>query len=513
VSILFSNMENVMEILKWPRMNFRISCMIKRNKRYMLFETTGIILIAALAASNTVLYLSTSSLSSKIFAFGSDGGLTSESLAGVLYVHNKESENISVMNLATGAIVRNITLDVGSVQNMKLSEDQLTLYLITDTPSGSIYALNTTSNELTNHISAGFRTEHIATFNNTLYISDALGGRVIVLNSSGNVIDEIDIGPGPQYLEIRPDGHVLYVSRVGGSISVVDLEQHLSIKEIDSVVDSGRANRHLSFTNDGSMIFNLDSESNTLLVIDGYEHEIIKIIPVGNNPQYMALSSDERLAYVTNLDSDTLSLVDIQELEVVDEISVGNGPSGIALSPDGGDFVYVSSTRGDYVSVINSASGSIVGTFYAGGVGPDQIIVRKPLIDIIRTADIEHDNASSSSIVAQVFVEIADDPEESARGLMFREYLPWNSGMLFPFHDEQPRTFWMKNTFIPLDMIFIDRSSKIVDIRENVPPCTQDECPTYPSMEPAQFVLEVNAGFVQENGIMIGDQLGLPRSN
>ena len=64
----------------------------------------------------------------------------------------------------------------------------------------------------------------------------------------------------------------------------------------------------------------------------------------------------------------------------------------------------------------------------------------------------------------------------------------------------------MKNTLIPLDMIFVDSNSKIVDIIENVPPCERDECPTYPSKEPAQYVLEVNAGFIQDKGVKIGDQ-------
>jgi uncharacterized protein len=66
----------------------------------------------------------------------------------------------------------------------------------------------------------------------------------------------------------------------------------------------------------------------------------------------------------------------------------------------------------------------------------------------------------------------------------------------------------MKNTLISLDMIFVDSNLKIVDIKENVPPCAQgDECPLYPSKERAQYVLEVNAGFVQENGIKRGDRL------
>ena len=115
--------------------------------------------------------------------------------------------------------------------------------------------------------------------------------------------------------------------------------------------------------------------------------------------------------------------------------------------------------------------------------------------------------SNNSPLIARVFVEVPDDLEESMRGLMFRTHLPGNAGMLFAYYDEKPRTFWMKNTLIPLDMIFVDGSSKIIEIKENVPPCAQDECPNYPSKEPAQYILEVNAGFVQEKGIKVGDRL------
>ena len=473
----------------------------------MLIEAIGAVLIIGLSVIAVLMANSSNSLVAyysllpAIGAFGSDGGLTSDSFAGVMYVQNSNSSSISVIDLATNSILLNITLDE-MLQNIKLSEDQLTLYIMTtDGGSGSIFMFNTTSNELIKEIPTEASVQDVANFNGTLYMSDLIGGKVQVMNTNGTLIVEIDVGARPQFMEVRPDGQVLYVTRSGGPISVVDLEQNVMIKEIDS----GSMPHRLYFTSDGSKLFVVNAESDTLSVINSHRHEIMKDIPVGDNPQYVALNPDETLAYVTNMDSDTISLVDTQTFEIVDEIPVGNGPYGIAFSADGGDLFYVSNTRGNDVSIINTPSSNISDTIYAGGAGPNQIVARKPDIEIVRSED--NNNANSSSVIARVFVEVPDDSEESMRGLMFRIHLPWNAGMLFPYSNEEPRTFWMKNTLIPLDMIFVDSSSKIVEIKENVPPCEQEECPTYPSVEPAQYVLEVNAGFVQEKGVKVGDRL------
>src|ERR687896_1806206 len=457
-----------------------------------------IILVAVVVLiTNSSTFLQSYSLLPSIGAFASSASSTADSLAGVMYVQNSNSNSISVVDLATNAILRNISVD-GTPHSIKLSEDQLTLYILTsDRDSGTIFVLNTTSNELMNEISTGVSIVDIAIFNDTMYASDVVGGKVLVMNVNGTLIDEIDVGSRPQYMAVRPDGQVLYVTRLGGPISVVDLEQKIVIKEIDS----GSMPHHLSFTNGGEVLFVVNAESDTLSVIDSYKHEVIKTIPVGDSPRYVALNPDETLAYVTNMDSNTVSIVDADK--VINEIPVGNRPYGIAFSADGGDLAYISNTRGNDVSVINTTSSNVIATLSAGGIGPHQLVARKPDIEIVRTED----NNNNSSVIACVFVEVPDDREEFARGLMFRSHLPWNAGMLFAFYEEEPRRFWMKNTLIPLDMIFVDSSSKIIDIKENVPPCKQEECPTYPSREPAQYVLEVNAGFVQEKGIRIGDEL------
>lgn len=88
--------------------------------------------------------------------------------------------------------------------------------------------------------------------------------------------------------------------------------------------------------------------------------------------------------------------------------------------------------------------------------------------------------------------QIADTPASRQRGLMEVELLPQGSGMLFVFETDDTHSFWMKNTLIPLDMIWIDTDGKIVDIQTAIP-CTADPCQSYIPMWPARYVLEINA--------------------
>lgn len=102
-------------------------------------------------------------------------------------------------------------------------------------------------------------------------------------------------------------------------------------------------------------------------------------------------------------------------------------------------------------------------------------------------------------------VEIAADDASRAQGLMFRDQLAANRGMLFLFPDQAPRSFWMRNTRIPLDIIYLDRDWRVVSIAANARPCRIQRCPSYPSAGPAQFVLEINAGLAAELGLEPGD--------
>lgn len=108
------------------------------------------------------------------------------------------------------------------------------------------------------------------------------------------------------------------------------------------------------------------------------------------------------------------------------------------------------------------------------------------LLSCSSSPHISFDSASFS-------LELAITPEQKQQGLMFRESLPKDAGMLFVFNDTEPRGFWMKNTKIPLDMIYLDENLTVVEIKKNIRPCLEDPCAVYKS-KPAKYVLEVNAG-------------------
>lgn len=106
--------------------------------------------------------------------------------------------------------------------------------------------------------------------------------------------------------------------------------------------------------------------------------------------------------------------------------------------------------------------------------------------------------------LAVIDIEVADTDQLRARGLMYRRSLPDNAGMLFIQNREEIQSFWMKNTYIPLDIIFVDRDMKIVTIQANTTPMKEW---SYASTEPALYVVEVNAGFANQHGIRIGDAI------
>lgn len=104
-------------------------------------------------------------------------------------------------------------------------------------------------------------------------------------------------------------------------------------------------------------------------------------------------------------------------------------------------------------------------------------------------------------------VELALTPQQRAQGLMFRKNLPRDKGMLFVFEDDDYWVFWMKNTYVPLDMIWLNADKKVVHIVKDIQPVKEGgNLPRYMPNETARYVLEAGAGFCGKNNIQLGDQ-------
>jgi len=105
------------------------------------------------------------------------------------------------------------------------------------------------------------------------------------------------------------------------------------------------------------------------------------------------------------------------------------------------------------------------------------------------------------------YVELPKTPQKMAQGLMFRESLDLDKGMLFIFEEEKEYPFWMKNTLISLDIIWINQGKEVVFIGKDIQPCLKENCESIKPDKKAKYVLELNAGMTDKIGLKIGDRL------
>ncbi len=104
----------------------------------------------------------------------------------------------------------------------------------------------------------------------------------------------------------------------------------------------------------------------------------------------------------------------------------------------------------------------------------------------------------------KIDVEIAENDTDRQKGLMFRPYLSDSVGMLFVFEEASPQSFWMRNTMISLDIIYVDQNKKIVSIQKKAKPYSDESLPSFGD---AQYVVEVNGGYCDKYGIQVGDAI------
>lgn len=122
----------------------------------------------------------------------------------------------------------------------------------------------------------------------------------------------------------------------------------------------------------------------------------------------------------------------------------------------------------------------------------------------VKQGELRFLSKDGKKIIATIDIELAANDEKRTRGLMWRRKMEENQGMLFVMEQQEIQSFWMLNTYIPLDIIFVDEQRQIVTIRSNTQPQSLDPVT---SDQPALYVVEVNAGYCRKNGISVGDRI------
>lgn len=116
---------------------------------------------------------------------------------------------------------------------------------------------------------------------------------------------------------------------------------------------------------------------------------------------------------------------------------------------------------------------------------------------------------NNKDTLAKINIEIAEKPETREQGLMYRKSMDELNGMLFIFENSEPQNFWMRNTIIPLDIIYVNENNEIVTIQQNAVPYSEQSIPSYKN---AMYVVEVNAGFCGKYIIKAGDLISYKRN-
>ncbi|MBN4070368.1 DUF192 domain-containing protein [Olleya sp. AH-315-F22] len=137
-------------------------------------------------------------------------------------------------------------------------------------------------------------------------------------------------------------------------------------------------------------------------------------------------------------------------------------------------------------------------------------IIKPIKIEFKKEGELTIFKSISDSVITTFDIEIADTDYETQTGLMHRHSMLENRGMLFVFPEMSLRSFYMKNTYIPLDIIYLDKDKLIVSIQENAKPLNKT---SLTSQVPAQYVFEINAGLTQKWSLKVGDRMEFTKIN
>jgi gliding motility-associated-like protein len=280
---------------------------------------------------------------------------------GFAYIVNAGSNNVSVINTATNAVVA--TIPVGSNPNGICVDPNYNEVYVVNNGSNTVSVINTLTNTVTNTIQVGPTpwSVTVSRDGSQAFVSDGGDNNVEVINTTTNtIVANIPAGTNPNASAASPNGSLLYVNSAN-SVLVINT----TTQAIVATIPVGSAPQAILITPDGSKVYSADFGSNNVYVINTSTNTVAGIIPVGVNPGGGSVSPDGSIVYIANLGSNSVSVISTTTNTVIKTIPVGSGPWGVSVRPDGTQ-IYVSNSGSNDVSVINASTNAILATIPVG---------------------------------------------------------------------------------------------------------------------------------------------------
>ncbi len=291
---------------------------------------------------------------------------------GYAYVANRGSNNVTVINRATHAVVNTIAVG-SSPNNVAISSDGSRVY-VSNSGSGPVSVINTASNTViaTESVGSGPQGIAVSPDSHTIYVTNYNSGTVSVIHtpdfSSYGVTGTITVGTAPQDIVVSPDGSTLYVSNYNtSSISVISTAGNV----VDTTVtDVNITNpKEIAISPDGAHLYvNNYNGNNYLSIINTANYQVNSYAAnIGGGPQGIAVSPDGSRLYVAKGGDRDVVILNSSNGSTLFDLTTGDNPVGLALSPDGNEL-YVTDITDNNVSVINTAAASpfVMDTFSVG---------------------------------------------------------------------------------------------------------------------------------------------------
>ncbi len=322
------------------------------------------------------------------------------------YISNAGSNSVSVIDTETNTVVGSPLTVESQPAGVAVTPDGKYAY-VTNNGSNTISIIDTVTNTVIGSITLGSQPASIAVTPDGKYayvtntnIQGFAGNTVSVINTATNTVlgSPITVGSGAFGVAITPDGKYAYVANNHGTtVSVINTATNTVIGPPIAV---GNSPVGVAVTPNGKYVFVTNNSDNTVSVISTATHSAVgPPIGVGNDPAGVVITPDGRFAYVANngsgaVNSNTVSVIDIATDTVVGSVTVGNKPLGIDVTPDG-KYVYVTNSNDGTVSVINTATNTVLGAPIAVGsfpiafgffVGPNIIVAQGGPISVANDA-------------------------------------------------------------------------------------------------------------------------------